>query len=115
MKIIFIILFCSSSAMSLDCGEYDMYGSADIVGKSAVFIVNQGSLSELKFRLNDLQEIKLTPYMKRSSKIRAVINRKMNGYLGEFSEIKSVEYVVPDKAKTTKRHGATLITSGDCL
>lgn len=92
-----------------------MYGSADTQGNSAFFIVNQGSLSELKFQLDERQEIKLTPYMKRSSKIRAIITKKMNGNLGEFSTIKSVEYSVPDPAKMTKRHGSNLIKSNKCL
>lgn len=115
MKILFLIFFCSSSAFALDCGEYEMYGSPARDTKGNVFyIVNTGTLSELKFTLTDTQEIKLAPYFNRSSKVRVVISKAMDAHLGEFADIKSAEYVVPDPAKITKKHGFVLIHAGKC-
>ena len=97
------------------CGEYNIYGSMIMSENGeAKFVANAGTLSEVQFKLTNKQEMRLAPYLNRSTKIRGKITKKMDGKLGELAEIKSAEYVVPDPAKLTSKHGLQLIKSGKC-
>lgn len=109
----------TAQAWALDfssiCGEYDIYGSMVMKANGeASFVANAGTLSEVDFKLNNKQEIRLAPYLNRSTKIRARVTKKMNGKFGELAEIKKTEYVVPDPAGLTQNHGLHLIKSGKC-
>jgi hypothetical protein len=119
MKVIFFFLFCLnaySATQPHGCGSYDIYGRLEKSKEPGEFqyVVHGGTVSQYKFNLTADQEIKLVPYLERSSKIRATISQPMNDFNGDFSSIEKVEDVVPDPAKLTRSHGFFLVKNGKC-
>lgn len=119
MKGVFFFLFCFnaySATQPSSCGSYDIYGRMEKSKTPGEFqyVVHGGTVSEYRFNLTDTQEIKLAPYLERSTKIRATISKALTDNNGEFSELKSVEDIVPDPAKLTKNHGFFLLKKEKC-
>lgn len=119
MKGVLIFLFCLNAygaTQTSDCGSYDIYGRMEKSKTPGEFqyVVNGGTVSQYKFNLPPVQEIKLAPYLERSTKIRATISKKIADFNGEFSEIEKVEDTVPDPAKLTKEHGFFLVKKEKC-
>lgn len=119
MKFVLFLLIsfnAYSATQPTDCGSYDIYGRLEQSKTPGEFqyVVHGGTVSEYRFNLTDVQEIKLVPYLKRSTKIRATISKVMKGFRGEFSTIEKVEDVVPDPAKLSNRHGFFLMTKESC-
>ncbi len=106
----------SAATKPSDCGVYEIYGkmTKNKKGPGFLYLVNQGTLSEYKFSLLPQHEIKLSPYIDLSSKIKARINKRITGYQGEFAAIESAEVVAPDAAMLTKNHGFYLISREKC-
>ncbi len=112
----FFSLNAYSSTQPDGCGSFDIYGRME---KSKVpgefqYVVNGKTTSAYKFSLTDKQEIKMAPYLGRSTKIRAIISKNITDYTGEFSEIERVEDSVPDPAFLTKNHGFILVKKESC-
>lgn len=121
MRFIFSLSFLVSlnvysSTRPDGCGSFDIYGRMEKSKNPGEFlyVVHGKTISEYKFSLTDIQEIKLAPYLERSSKIRARISKEVVDYTGEFSEIESVEDSVPDPAFLTKNHGFFLVKKEKC-
>lgn len=98
------------------CGVYDVYGvlKAGKVAGEYNYVVHAGTVSEYKFLLNAVQEIKLIPYLDRSSKIRVKLDKAITDYHGTFAEVLKAEDVVPDPAGLTKNHGFFEVKKEKC-
>lgn len=119
MKGVFLFLFCLnaySATQPSDCGSYDIYGRLEKSQTPGEFqyVVHGGTVSQYKFNLTPEQEIKLVPYLERSSRIRATISKAITDFNGDFSSIEKAEDVVPDPAKLTKAHGFFLVKKEVC-
>lgn len=114
--LILISLNTYSSTQPDGCGSFDIYGRMEKSKISGMFeyIVHEKTTSEYKFLLYDKQEIKMAPYLGRSSKIRASILKKVIDYRGEFEEIESVEESLPDPAFLIKNRGFILVKKESC-
>ena len=120
MKGVFLFLFCLnaySATQPSGCGSYDIYGRMEKSKTPGEFqyVVHGGTVSEYRFNLTGTQEIKLAPYLERSTKIRATISKALTDYNGDFSELSLVEDVVPDPAKLTTHHGFFLKKKEKCI
>ena len=98
------------------CGSFDIYGRLE---KSRTpgeyqYVVHKGTVSEHRFNISDTDEIKLIPYLERSSKVRALLTKEVRDFRGEFAEIIKVEDTIPDPAQMTKNHGFFLVKKEKC-
>lgn len=119
MKLVVFLLIsfnAYSATQPSGCGSYDIYGRLEKSKTPGEFqyVVHGGTVSEYKFNLTDVQEIKLVPYLKRSTKIRATISKVITGYVGAFSSIDKVEDVIPDPAQLSDKHGFFPVTKENC-
>lgn len=119
MKVVLIFLFSLNTYAATQpsgCGVFDIYGRLEKSKTAGEFqyVVHGGTVSQYKFNLTDIQEMKLVPYLERSSKIRATISKAITDFNGEFSDLEKVEDVVPDPAKLTKEHGFFLVKKENC-
>lgn len=119
MKGILVFLFCLNAygaTQPSDCGSYDIYGRLEKSKTPGEFqyVVHSGTVSQYRFNLTDVQEMKLVPYLEYSTKIRATISKKITDFNGNFSAVEKVEDTVPDPAKLTKNHGFFLVKKEKC-
>ncbi len=119
---VFLILFLfhniSFAEISInECGTYQMQGK--IIKNEAkdgyVYIVNEGSKSQYKFTIPLKLEFKISPYIKFPSKLVAQFSKKIEGYRGEISEIKSISLAVPDPIYTAQEKTLILISKEECI
>lgn len=115
--LLFFTVFDIHAATQPDgCGSFDIYGRLE---KSKTpgeyqYVVHKDTVSEHRFNISGLHEIKLIPYFERPSKVRAVISKEVRNFRGEFSEIIRVQDTISDPAHLTKNHGFFLLKKGKC-
>lgn len=119
MRGLLFFLFCLNAygaTRPSDCGSYDIYGRLEKSKTPGEFqyIVHGGTVSQYRFNLTDVQEMKLVPYLEYSTKIRATISKRITDFNGDFSEIEKVEDTVLDPARLTKKHGFFLVKKEKC-
>ena len=105
-----------SSTQPSGCGAFDIYGRMQKSKISGQFqyVVHGNTASEYKFNLNDIQEMKMAPYLGKQTKIRASILKEITDFNGEFFEITSVKEIIPDPVFLSKNNGFTLIKNESC-
>lgn len=119
MKFLFLIFFsinAHSSTQPEGCGVFDIFGRMEHSKNPGEFqyVVHGKTTSAYKFKLGELQEIKMAPYLERATKIRVRILKEIVDYNGEFFEIESINESVPDPAFLTKNQGFFIVKKEDC-
>lgn len=98
------------------CGQYDINGVIEYskAESSYIFVVNKDSLSEYRFLINLQDEIKIAPYIERSTKVRVSISEKMEGYSGKFFKIEALEYTAADPLLLKNSSNFSLVKKEKC-
>jgi hypothetical protein len=121
VKLFILSFYFFSTALSAStnpegCGLYEINGVIEYskADSSYIYIVNKGSLSEYRFLINLQDEIKIAPFIERSTKVRVRISEKLNGYTGKFFKIETLEYVAADPLLLKNSSNFSLVKKEKC-
>lgn len=120
MKFILLFLFnfnARSASLTLECGVYELHGKVkkNLATMEYFYHVNEGTLSEYKFKLNPKEEIQLIPYLDRASKLKAKIGQKITTFEGFFSSVEDIALKVPDPANMRGDDTLLLLKKEKCI
>lgn len=119
MAVLFAALFMQSANATpgeLPCGWYELRGTIEKnqEGTGYFYIVNKGTLSEVKLVIPYWFEPKAAPYIERFSKVRARFTKPLSGYRGEFYDVESFELVAYDPLGYSRAKTVAIISAEEC-
>lgn len=117
----FIFLFFSSestfSALSpTECGLYEIVGTIEKnpTKTGYVFYLNKGTNSEFRFLVPHELNLKISPYVERTSKAKVLFLKPLEGYEGQIRQIEHIEYTIPNHLRDKAIQTLSLISKREC-
>ena len=120
MKFILLLVLMSFSTYgavsSLPCGVYEVHGKVikNPETLEVFYLVNEGTLSQYKFSVENKQKLQLLPYEGRSTKLKATIFKEVINYQGEFNRIEDISLALPDPARMLNTPTVSLVKKDIC-
>ncbi len=104
----------SAQAVTMNgCGDYQIEGFVRKEKSSAIIVINEKSVSEVKIKAAVNWQSKLFAYADQPIKAQIKITKKMDGTRAVLSSIKEIELRTPDPLKNNFEK-ITLIKKGEC-
>ncbi len=117
VTIFFGCLFYSITSFAIgleNCGDYSFQGTAKIIDKQMILILNESTQSEFKLSIPKDQESRITPYLNLTVKGDLVLKKVTGPWTGEIKEFKKIDYGIPDPLNTTKHTFLKLKKKASC-
>jgi len=112
----FLFYSITSFAIGLEnCGSYSFQGTAKIVDKQMILILNESTQSEFKLIISRDQESRITPYLNLTVKGDLILKSITGPWTGVIKELKELDYGISDPINTTKHTFLKFNKKAPCL
>ena len=115
----FLLVMPNAFAAAIEgkCGLYELRSTIEKnpTDVGYLYIVNKGALSQYQFTIRSNQQLRIAPYVDRSSKARVRFSKPIEGYRGVFDSIDSIELAAPDPLGLSGEKTLMLISEQECV